>query len=438
MLPYNAWIAFKSMRRNPWMSTLIIGVIALGITISTSFIAIYHLLARHPLPDKAETVHYVRMDSWDPLHPYPGDSPTPPPQLTYRDVRGLMQSDIPLRQTPGFEAQLYVYPDPKIGRPFLSRARLVYADFFQIFEVPFQYGGGWSREADDKLEQVVVLNSENNDRLFGGRNSVGESFRIEDKQFRVVGVLAASWRPSPRVYDLTHDVFQPPEGVFIPFNLLEPMEIFSSGNTDGWGPPPPDRSFKTLLNTETAYLQFWVELPTPEKKQAYVDFLRAYVMEQKKAGRFPRPIDNRLTTISELSDEWAVVPPQARALAWISVLFLAVCSLNLMGLLLAKFLARASEVGVRRALGANRLAVFVQHIVECEVVGLTGGAIGLLLSIAILALFSKAFPQLPAFRLDAPMVAASVMLSLVAGLIAGLYPAWRICRIAPAAHLKIQ
>ncbi len=436
MLTYNARIALKSMRRNPWMSTLIIGVIALGITISTSFIAIYHLLSRHPLPSKRDTLHYVRMDSWDPLHPYPGDKPTPPPQMTYQDVRRLMQSDIPVRQTVGYESRLYVYPDPKVSRPFRASTRMAMSDFFEIFEVPFQYGGPWGREADEKLEQVVVLDQATNDRLFGGRDSVGESIRIEDREFRVVGVMAR-WRPAPRVFDLTHDVFQPPENIFIPFNLLEAMEVFSQGNMDSWGTPSGD-GYRAFLNGEAAWLQFWVELATPEKKQAYADYLHAYTLEQKKAGRFQRPIDNRLSTVSELSDEWGIVPPQARALAWISFLFLAVCSLNLMGLLLAKFLARASEVGVRRALGANRLAVFLQHIVECEVVGLAGGVVGLLLSVLVLALFSRAFPNLPAFKLDTTMVAASVVLSLIAGLIAGLYPAWRICRIPPAAHLKLQ
>jgi putative ABC transport system permease protein len=42
------------------------------------------------------------------------------------------------------------------------------------------------------------------------------------------------------------------------------------------------------------------------------------------------------------------------------------------------------------------------------------------------------------FRMDAPMAALSLALSLIAGLIAGVYPAWRVCRIAPAVHLKVQ
>ena len=69
----------------------------------------------------------------------------------------------------------------------------------------------------------------------------------------------------------------------------------------------------------------------------------------------------------------------------VSLLFLAVCAVNLVGLLLGKFLARAGEVGVRRALGASRADIFLQHVVECELVALVGGAIGLLLSLGALA-----------------------------------------------------
>ena len=71
-------------------------------------------------------------------------------------------------------------------------------------------------------------------------------------------------------------------------------------------------------------------------------------------------------------DENGVVPAQIQAMTTVSLLFLAVCSLNLVGLLLGKFLSRIPEVSVRRALGASRLQVFWQHIVECEVVGVIG------------------------------------------------------------------
>ena len=117
-------------------------------------------------------------------------------------------------------------------------------------------------------------------------------------------------------------------------------------------------------------------------------------------------------------------------------------ALNLIGLFLGKFLARVSVVGVRRALGASRWTIFVQHLVECELMGLIGGALGVLLSLAGLAVLNRVYGDGPEgvafFQLDVKMILAAVVLSLVAGAIAGIYPAWRICAIPPARHLKNQ
>jgi putative ABC transport system permease protein len=74
--------------------------------------------------------------------------------------------------------------------------------------------------------------------------------------------------------------------------------------------------------------------------------------------------------------------------------------------------------------------------------GLLGGVLGVLLSLAGLAVLNRVYGDGPNgvafFQLDLPMVFAAVALSLVAGAIAGLYPAWRICAIPPARHLKTQ
>lgn len=123
----------------------------------------------------------------------------------------------------------------------------------------------------------------------------------------------------------------------------------------------------------------------------------------------------------------------------IGLLFLVVCSVNLIGLLLGKFLSRGPEIGVRRALGASKLSIFVQHLLEVELVGVAGGVIGLGLSVVTLRVINLLFPEADfGFGLDLNMVGAGILLSLVAGMIAGLYPAWRICRVQPAMHLKTQ
>lgn len=442
MLLHNLRIAWKSLKRNRALSVLIVTGIALGVAVSTTFATVRHSYAKDPIPSKSDVLYYVRLDSWDPLKPYPGaDSTLPPTQITYRDMTAIMKSDIPRRQSGMFKTALYVYPDPKIGRPFREIVRLCTADFFPMFDVPMLYGSGWDKKADAGPEPVVVLAREMNEKLFGGKNSVGKTVRMGDREFRVVGVMG-DWLPSVKFYDLTQNQIDVPETIYMPFNFLKPMQLRTFGNSDGWGSSGGLSGFDGFLQSESCWIQMWVELPDKAAVEKYRDFLAAYVLDQKKHGRFQRPLNNRVSTVREWMRDQRVVPPETTAMLILSILFLGVCAVNLVGLLLGKFLARSSEVGVRRALGASRADIFLQHVVECELIGAVGGAIGLLLSIGALLFLNNWLKTVATrgdfFRLDVPMVLLSIGLSLAAGLAAGLYPAWRTCRLAPAVHLSLQ
>jgi putative ABC transport system permease protein len=436
MLTYHLQTALKSLRRNPVVSALLVGAIAIGICVSTTFITLRHLLGQDPLPGQSRNLFYVRMDNWDPGRAYvPDDPKSLPTQISYRDMRELMKSNIPTRQNGSYKTNMFVFPDPKVARPYNEEVRFVFSDFFPMFKVPFRYGSGWDKRADAKPEPVVVISKATNDKLFGGANSVGKTVRLETRDYKVVGVLE-EWRPSIRFYDMTSDVVRAPENIFIPMNFAPLLEARSSGNTDGWK-GYTGSAFSDFLNSDVDFVQFWVELPTPAAQAAYRDYVDAYVREQKKVGRFPRPLNNRVTSLTTLMEEFEVVPKQVKAMSIVSLLFLAVCSLNLVGLLLGKFLARVPEVSVRRALGASRLQIFWQHVVECELVGVAGGAIGLLLSLGILTVMAKLMPFGDIIRLDGEMVLTAIFLSLIAGLLAGIYPSWRVCSVPPAMQLKI-
>ncbi len=112
--------------------------------------------------------------------------------------------------------------------------------------------------------------------------------------------------------------------------------------------------------------------------------------------------------------------------------------MNLIGILLGKFLARAPEIGVRRALGASRRWVFVQHLIECEIIGVIGGLVGLALSAGGLALVARQFDSQFELPPRPDMYLVALALSLASAMVAGAYPAWRICRIQPSAYLKAQ
>ncbi|KAB2900474.1 MAG: FtsX-like permease family protein, partial [Dokdonella sp.] len=96
------------------------------------------------------------------------------------------------------------------------------------------------------------------------------------------------------------------------------------------------------------------------------------------------------------------------------------------------------EIGLRRALGASRREVFTQFLVESGVIGISGGVLGLALTalglLAVRALYAE---YKTVASLDWTMVATTIVLSIVAALLAGLYPTWRACRVQPAAQLKI-
>lgn len=449
MLTYNIRIAIKSLRRNPVLTAIIIGGIALGICASTTFTTVRHMFARDPLPGKSDRLFYVRMDNWDPHSPYPtggsGNAKPIPPQLSYRDAMALMRgSNLPLHQSAAFPAAFTVYPDPKVGRPYAEVVRVCTSDFFSMFNLPFQWGGGWGKSTDATPEQVIVIDDATNQKLFGGVNSVGKRVRLDDREFTVIGVLKP-WRPFIRFYDVNGNFVSAPEAIYVPMSLTRPMMIRTTGNSDGWKPippppgdnPTPQQLFEAFIESDVDFVQFWVELRSPRDRDMYQRFVDGYVLEEKKHGRFERPLRNELTPMMELMREFGVVRPEITAMAAISVLFLGICALNLTGLLLSKFLARAPEVSVRRALGASRGNVFLQHIVECELVGLAGGAIGMLLATGAMRFIGKLITTTSVIGLDAEMIFAAVFLSLGAGLLAGLYPAWRICAVQPAVQLKI-
>lgn len=439
MLAYYTRMALKSLRRNPVLTALMIGAIALGVGVCITTLTVYRLMSGNPVAHRNEVLYSVTLDSWDPNSPWRDEDPElPPPELTYRDAQVLYRSDIPDRKVMMRKAGFVVEPPPKSGaKPFLTEARLTTKDFFAMFDVPFKYGGAWGQAADDTSQMVVVLSKKTNDQTFGGANSVGQTLRLDGHEFKVIGVLD-EWAPAPKFYDLNNGAFNEIEELFAPYGIGTVFEMQSAGNTNCWRNQEVN-SFQDFLNSDCVWIQFWVELRDSGKVAAFQDFIDNYVREQKQLGRFERPLNNHLRR----PDEWLrineAVQDDNRVLVGLSFMFLAVCLLNMIGLLLAKFLGAAPLVGLRRALGASKAQIFRQHLVEVGVIGLCGGVLGV--ALAALGLFGvrhlyENYNELT--RLDATMVLAALSIAVLSGLLAGFYPTWRVCRVQPAAHLKTQ
>ena len=147
----------------------------------------------------------------------------------------------------------------------------------------------------------------------------------------------------------------------------------------------------------------------------------------------------RLRGLIEWLEFNKVVPGDVRLQVWLALGFLLVCLLNTVGLLLAKFLRRSGELGVRRALGASRKTIFLQCLVEAGSIGLAGGIVGLALAwLGLWAVRQQPTDYADLAHLDPSMLLMTFGLALVTSLLAGLLPAWSAMQVSPAMQLKSQ
>jgi putative ABC transport system permease protein len=330
-------------------------------------------------------------------------------------------------------------PDPQ-QHPFQVLVRATGADFFTLFDVPLRYGSAWSEVEDERRSEVVVLGRYLNERLFAGANSVGRTVHLGKRDFRVIGVLD-SWAPVPRFYEASNATQGRVEDLFIPFGTALDQHL---PPWDNLGCPPSSgfesSQWDTLLTSECIWVRLWVELPTAADVQQYRKALDAYVAEQRRSGRFDWPPRTALLDVGALLAAEQPVPNGVRLYVLISFGFLLVCLVNAVGLMLARFMSRAPEVGVRRALGATRTDVLFQCLAETAVIGLGGGLLGMgLCTLGLAGIRSIAVGATVSFLyLDRSDLTIAILTALGSTVLAGLYPMWRAVQVQPAWQLKVH
>jgi len=355
--------------------------------------------------------------------------------MTYVDATNLVHARKAQRQAAMAVTQLKVTPPTRGQKPFFSDGVMATADFLPMFGAPFQYGGGWSAADDEGRAQVVVIAGFLNDKLFAGADSVGRNLRINEHEFRIVGVLR-HWAPQPRFYAMRlggRDYGGNGDAVFMPLqgaraDGMEPGVSLSFGANTG----------ADLEHSNSIWLGVWVELASAADVAAYRAWLGNYAAQQLALGRFQRPRVALSGLMQWLRDQH-VVPDDVRLQVGLAFGFLLICVVNTVGLLLAKCLRRSREIGVRRALGATRGGIFAQFMVEAGIVGLVGGALGLLLAEGGLwGIRHQPAEYADLAHLDVPMFVFTFVMALLASLVAGMLPAWRACAVAPAPQLKVS
>jgi putative ABC transport system permease protein len=436
MFGYYLDLAWRSLRRSPVLTFLMVLAIGLGIGASMTMLTVLHVMSDDPMPGRSAQLFTPHVDPLPGHFPKNAYGPDPSINFTYPDAMAILSAHRATYQAAMSGGELLARPELAGEHPFYVDGRYTTPDFFPMFGVPFLRGSSWTQVEDSAREHVVVLNETLSRKLFGTIDSVGRMAHLGDVDFRVIGVTA-DWHPTPMFYvDAYTSAFSDSDQFFVPLATAMDLKFDPKGDESGWG----KESTIALTSPTLTWLQVWVQLDSASQVAAYRQFLFDYSAQQKKLGRFERPPTNaRLYNLMDWMTLQGRVPSDIRLQLWLAFAFLVVCVLNIVALLLAKFLRRGGEISVRRALGARRWDIFVQLGVESLVIGIFGGTLGLLLAqLGLWSVRQRPDDYAHLAHMDANMLAQTFLIAIAASVLAGLMPAWRACRIAPALQLKTQ
>lgn len=433
MFAYYLDLALRSLRQHKVLTALMVLTLGLGIGASITTLTVWRLLSGDPLPQKSARLFHPEFDPLPAEGYVPGQSRPPwSGMMSYVDAMNLLHAGKARHQTVLALTEAKIAPRRADGRPFYSDGVMATAGFFALFDTPFQYGHAWSAEDDEGRARVVVIASFLNDKLFDGEDSVGRMIRVNDHDYRIVGVLKP-WAPQPSFYaiGLGGHSYGNGQAVFLPL---------PSARADGMRPQNVNcwdtADMQHLETAPCAFVSLWVELDRAADVAAYKDFLSGYVRQQIEMGRLYRP-GTWLPGLMRFLSQEQVVPDDAQLQTNLAFGFLLICIVNTVGLLLAKCLRRSREIGVRRALGATRRTIFAQFMVESAIIGVTGGILGLVFAeLGLWMIRHQPVQYADLAHLDIPMFLATFVMALAASLVAGMLPAWRACAVAPAPQLK--
>jgi len=434
MFKYYLQLGLCSLRRNPVLTALMVMAIGFGVASSMTTYSALRALSGDPIPWKSDKLFFPQIDAWGRNPRRSGTEPAD--TMTYIDAVSLMRDHRAHLQSALYPIAPTVYSGDPAQKPRSAPGQAVYSEFFPMLNVPFLYGGGWTAADDEQHAMVVVISKGLNQRLFGGANSVGESIRLDSRSYRVSGVLD-DWHPQPKFYALaTNDAFGPADQVVLPFTTATDAQLATRSGFFCIKLPGP--GYAAMLNSSCVWIGYMVELDTPSQVGAYRTYLDSYAHEQRASGRFDWAPNNRLRDLPAWLDFEHVVPPQTRISFVVALCLLLVCMVNTVGLLLAKFLRRSGEIGVRRALGASRLAIAVQFGVEAGTIGVAGGLLGLMLTWLGVQVMRGSLPTQTAalVHIDLALLWQTLLLAVVATVLAGLYPIWRAMYVRPSLQLK--
>jgi predicted permease len=408
---YDVRHALRRFAKQPMFTTVAIASLALGIGANVAIFGFTntYLMARLPVPDASQLVRvYTHTDSRDlTVSSYPD----------YRDIRDGVA---------GLDLAMHAGTTAQMGEGTARQARrieLVSGNYFRVMQVE-PIAGRLIGAQDDVAEGTspVVVLGEVFWRAFyhGDPAVVGQTIRLNDKPYEVVGIAPASFRGA--------------EG---------------GDSVEMWAPVMMQQQLRPRQHTLDVRGWGWMSMIGRVQRgtsdvaiKAGLDRVGADI-SRRFPGKGPQStyIGVPAWNMAE-SDRRALKPYLLLTTAFTGLLLLVTCA-NLAGVMQARVLARGRELAIRQSIGAGRGRLVSEWLTECVLLSLAGGAAGLAVAKLTLWALLHTPPPIPGLGgssvqppLDASALGFAALISIVAAGLFGLLPALRVAAAQPLSLLK--
>lgn len=250
----------------------------------------------------------------------------------------------------------------------------------------------------DYMQKVALIGSAIVKDVFGGANPLGKTIKINGQEYSVVGVLEEIASGGTGTDD---------DSVIIPSTVAQ--RLLKSGNV---------RSFM-------------VQAASPKKVESAIEKLNTFLLGiYNNSNAFS--VFNQsaaLTTLNDITGTMMVI------LGGIAVVSLMVGGIGIMNIMLVSVSERTKEIGIRKAIGAKRKNILVQFLIEALMVTGIGGIVGIILGLTIIKFIVSRYVP-PVY--SPPWIAVSFGISLIVGVVFGMFPAYKASRMNPIEALRFE